>query len=162
MKLLKLRSQLERQRAEIMAELGEDAFDVTEPDELYQLLWSGQYDRLIRMFEAVRRTHKPVGILGGDKDRRFWSLYQMAIHAYFEKQEYKQALSLVEEYESKRIRVALTPIPDYNVQEKVIGCLAQMNLSRAIEKLKFWLANSKAPTICDTIKHHSEFKHLFF
>jgi len=160
-KLRRLRDQLENQWDEVIADLGDDAFEVTGPDELYRLLRSGQHDKLIGMFAEVRHAHQPHGILGGDKDRGYWVLFQMAIQAYFEKQDYRQALSLMEEYESKRISVRLTPIPDYNLQEKVIGCLVQIDAGQAVRKLRFWLANSKIPCICDTIKHHHAFRHLF-
>jgi len=160
-KLRRLRDKLEKQKTEIIDALGDKALEATGPDELYRLLFSGRYDKLIGMFAELRHTHQPGGILTGARDERYWSLFQMAIQALFEKQDYQQALALMKEFESKRIAVKLTPIPDYNVQERVIGCLAQIDLRQAIRKLRLWLVNSKAPCICDTIRHHHAFKHLF-
>ncbi len=160
-RLRRLAEQLERQRHQILDDLGEDAIQGGPPDELRRLLSSGQHDKLIELFESVRNTHDPQGILGGDEDRRFWALYGMAIFAYFEKHDHEKALSVMAEYEAKRIKVKLTPIPDHNVQERVIGCLAQMRLSLAEEKLRYWVAHSKAPCISDSIKHHAAFRDLF-
>ncbi|MCP4154824.1 MAG: hypothetical protein GY757_44290 [bacterium] len=159
-KLRKLKDQLEKQLHEILEELGSDHIGTCEPSELTLLQRSGHH-KIIEAFESVHNSHQPKGILGGDSDRRFWYLYQMAIESYLDKQDYKQALSLMEEYETKRIKVGLTPIPDYNLQKKIIGCLAQINPSLAIKKLRYWLANSKSPCICDTIKHHKAFITLF-
>ena len=131
------------------------------PDELYGFLLSGQHDKLLQLQIEVCQTHEPTGILGGNKDRLYWNLFEIAILIHFEKQDHRVALSLMDEYEKKRIAIGLTPIPHYFLQKKIIGCLAQVNPKKAIKKLKLWLAKSKARNVCDVIKQHEAFRHLF-
>lgn len=131
------------------------------PEDLRRLRLAGQLDELVRLHAAMRESYQPVGLLGGDEDDRYWALYELAIDAQFERQDYRGALSLLEEFESKRIALGLTPIPHDDIQKKAIGCLAQIQLALAVKKLRHWIAHSKRPYVCSTITHHASFRRLF-
>ena len=160
--LRKLRLSLETQQAEMAAEVVMES--VSEESgyhvELTRLRREKRYADSLELFSEVQ-DHVPAGLNGGDDDRRFWGLFQLAIDAYFEQRSPDAGLALMTRYERQRIQVGLTPIPDYTVQPKVIGCIAQKFVPEARKRLRYWLQNSKAPSICDTIKHHADFNDMF-
>ena len=160
--LRKLRLRLESQQAEMADEFSPEELSAGSGyhEELTQLRREKRHGDSLERFEEVR-DHEPVGLNGGADDRRFWGLFQLAIDAHFEQRRPEEGLALMTEYERRRIGVKLTPIPDYTVQPKVIGYIAQRSISQARKRLQFWLRNSKVVSICDPIRHHAEFSALF-
>lgn len=41
------------------------------------------------------------------------------------------------------------------------GYLAAQDIAIAVERLRFWLNNSRMPTVSDVVKNHPAFRHLF-
>jgi hypothetical protein len=116
----------------------------------------------VARLEVLKKEVQPKGLLGaGPRDRELWYAYQTAISDLFQNRQPEEALSLLDEYHRRRVDLGLTPIPDYNLQEFIIGYLLQRSVRRARRTVKFWLANSKMPTIRDTIKHHPDIQSLF-
>jgi hypothetical protein len=128
------------------------------PKNLGVLCVEKRWSWVLELFEEARGQVQPRGIPMPSAERRFWTLFQLAIQAHFENQDYEAGLALTEEYERARIRVRLTPIPDYSVQHRVIGCLAQLSRDQAAEKLRFWLAHSRNPMIAGEIVRHPWFR----
>ena len=68
------------------------------------------------------------------------------------------AVKLVREYCDKRIQAKLVALPDFAIQEQMIGYLAQVDLAAAQDMLRMWLKNSRSPCVSDAIKHHPDFR----
>ena len=120
-----------------------------------------QHQKTIRSFRNIRNSYKPRGITGGPEDRVYWKLYLDVISIYLEINNYQEAFKVLSEFEAKRIRVNLTPIPnDFALQEKIILALAETSRQKARDKLRYWVANSKVVTICDNIRYHPDYMDL--
>ncbi|RZS93399.1 putative signal transducing protein [Aquimarina brevivitae] len=117
-----------------------------------------QFSKVIEAFKDS--THQPKGILNTKEDQSYWRLFVLAIESYFEMKDYKKGLRLMKAYEKQRIKLRLTPIPGFRLQEKVIGCLAQKSISLAQKKLQSWLFDSEQPSISETISSHPNFKDI--
>lgn len=151
--LAELRSQQEQLLAELgpVPEVSRDPFDAA--------MKRRDYDAIESEFARLREIVKPRGILGGDDEKLLWRLFQMTIRIAFTRDP-KTAMQRVDEYEQCRIAVKLTPIPDFDLQETILGFLANQSIESARAKLRFWLANSRMPCINDTIKQHDAFRNL--
>ena len=160
-RLRKLDSDLHLQQAELLAELGPERLDEP-PNETSDVLFkAGRYGAIESRFTELQRTVKPRGILGGEMEKEYWRLYQYRIRIPFKQQEPEAGIREMDAYERGRIAVKLTPIPDFDVQETVIGYLAQQSVANAVKRLVHWLNNSRMPIINDVIKYHPGFRPLF-
>jgi len=153
--LRKLLADLRRQQEVLHAELGPHEDPPSDPFVL--ALQSGNYDVIETEFARLQLAVKPRGILGGDDERRFWRLFQMMVRIAFLRGQPEVAIEQFNQYEQQRIAVKMTPIPDLDLQEAILGYLAQQSLDSARARLSHWLANSRMPIIGDTIKQHDAF-----
>ena len=157
-KLRKLQADLANQQRQMHAEIGPDP-DVNR-DPLDVAFKSGDYGIIESEFSSLQGAITPKGILGGADEKLFWRLFQMIIRIAFKRGEPQSAMSHLAEYEKQRIAVRLTPIPDFDLQELVLGYLAQQSVDSARSHLQRWLSNSRMPIINDTIKQHDAFRDL--
>jgi hypothetical protein len=157
-KLRILLADLRDQQRELHDELGPDP--KVERDPYDAAFRSGRYDVIEDKFASLQQSLKPCGIMGGDEERLFWRLFQITIRIAFRKQNPELAIQQFDRYEEMRIAVKLTPIPDYDLQEMILGYLAQQSLQVARSRLAYWLSNSRMPTINDTVKQHAAFQDL--
>lgn len=122
---------------------------------------SGELDAILADFARLRETVKPVGSIGGDEEKAMWGHWGMAVEIHLDRKEVEEALKLQAEYEEARLAVGLKPLPSYAVQEKLLGYLAQIDITRARAQLQDWLAKSKVLGVPDVIKYHRDFADLF-
>lgn len=158
-KLARIRAKIEKQKREYDEEVSEEL----EHDKR-GLGWryrSGDHEAIMRDFEELRAKVKPIGIIGGDEERSMWGYWLVTIEIHLDRENPKEAFRLLGEYEQGRIAVSATPLPDYAVQEKVLGYLAQHSVKKARARLGFWLANNKAGSVSELIKHNQAFADLF-
>lgn len=157
-KLRLLLADLQRQQCELHTELGPDR--EVERDPYDAAFRSGNYDIIETKFASLQQSLTPRGLMGGEDERLFWRLFQITIRIAFRNHDPELAMQCFDRYERMRIAVKLTPIPDYDLQEMILGYLAQQSLQLARSRLEHWLSKSRMPTINDTIKQHAAFRDL--
>ena len=121
----------------------------------------GNYEPIIQRYEALAATVSPRGILGPPEEKEYWSLFQYMVSIALARGETELALERLANYEEGRVAVKLTPIPEFTIQEAILGYLADSSVERARNKLQFWLSNSRMPCISDVIRNHPAFADLF-
>lgn len=122
---------------------------------------SGNFAPIVSRYKELEGTVRPRGILGPPEEKEFWALSQFMIRISLMNGETDEALTRLRHYEEGRISVRLTPMPDYDIQEAILGYHAAQSLNAAVERLQFWLENSRMPTVSDVVKNHPAFSHLF-
>ncbi len=159
-KLNSFQQQLISIKTELTFENGSQEISIVEPSGFHKQFKEKRYREILNLLEIKRRDFTPKGIIGGQEDLDFWVLFQTGIKSYFAMGKFKDAIALLNEYETERIEKGLTPIPNLALQETVIGCLLQIDKKSAQKKVQFWFDNSKMPTISDLIKNHSSLREI--
>ncbi|MCP3996014.1 MAG: hypothetical protein GY722_13275 [bacterium] len=154
-----LKTELAAQQTAIVEECGPDS--PTDADSPWLLFRSGNHQQIFARFDELESTVQPRGILGPPEEKEFWMLSQFMVRICFMKGKLADGLSRLGDYEQGRIAVKLTPMPDYDIQEAVLGHLAGRSITEALSRLQFWLDHSRMPTVSDVISNHPSFKHLF-
>lgn len=157
-KLEKLRGKLERQQQELHNESGQNlSEDASTP---WYRFRAGEFEPIKARFAELANSVKPRGILGPPEEKEYWALYQFSIRISLVTRKTAAALQQMADFESKRIAVKLTPVPDFDLQEAVLGYDAYEEIARARERLQYWLKHSKMPIISDLIRRHPSFADL--
>ena len=63
--------------------------------------------------------------------------------------------------EERRFPLKLTPLPDHDIQEAILGYLATHSVDAAVERLRYWLDNSRVRNVSDVVQNHPAFRRLF-
>lgn len=158
-KLRALLAALQTEQRNLHEEIGPDPEIKRDP--LDTAFRTGKFELIESEFTRSLQSVSPRGILGGDDEKRFWRLFQMMIRIAFQNGQPELAIERLDRYEEMRIGVKLTPIPDFDLQESILGYLAKRSPDLARSRLAHWLSCSRMPIINDTIKQHDVFRDLF-
>ncbi len=156
----RLEADLRRDQAAILEECGpeEPPVDRDRPGVHFR---SGHYRPIVARFRELQKTVRPRGILGPQEEKELWTLWQYMVRIALMKGQTWRAWWRLRAYEKGRIEVNLTPIPDFDLQEAVLGYYAARNPDKALRKLQCWLEHSRMPVISGVVRDHPSFRHLF-
>ena len=152
-----IKADLECQQADFLAEGRPGPGDQDSPWSRFRRRDFGPIEARCRELET---TVVPRGILGPPEEMEYWHLLQFMIRIALVRGDVKQALAHLRQYEKGRIAVKLTPMPDFDIQEAILGYYATHSVRKAVKRLRFWIQNSRMPIVSALIKNHPAFAHL--
>jgi hypothetical protein len=137
------------------------------PDPLYpkseiQLAFgAGNFEPTVARYRELKATIVPRGLAGPDEERQLWGFCADMIRVHLILGDNATALRHLEEYENGRIAVGLLAMPEWDLQEAILGYyVAEVSTEAAQEKLAFWIAHCISPYISEFVAGHALFKEM--
>lgn len=157
-KLNKLKLDVERQRMEWLKQpAGESSSD---GNSIWTQFRAGNYEPVQLRFRELADSITPVGILGPPEEKEYWSLYEAMIQIAILQDDMDEAIDLMDKFEEGRRAVNLKTMPDNDLQEAILGYLAQKNEDLAKTRLQHWIDTTRIRTISPMVSAHPLFKKL--